>query len=98
MPVFISRVLSLSAERVDADALALAGCLFESDFAVDQCKQSVIAAYSDVAAWLDDRPPLAHEDSASADARAIAAFDAESLALGVAAVPRAAHAFLVCHF
>jgi hypothetical protein len=43
-----------AADGVDADALPLAGSLFEPYLSVDKCKQRVVAAYSDVPSSLDD--------------------------------------------
>src|SRR5947209_12868984 len=87
----------LCPERVHADALALLRRLFEPYLSVDQGKQGVIASYSNVAAWLDHRAALAHEDRPGPNDRALTAFDAESLALAVTTVARATDAFLMCH-
>ena len=84
-------------ERVDADALALSSCLFEPNLSVNQSEQGVIASYSYVAARPNDGAALAHEDRASPHDRAVAAFDAQPLALAIATVARATDAFLVCH-
>src|SRR5947209_10480751 len=87
----------LCPERVHADALALLRRLFEPYLSVDQGEQGVIASYSNVAAWLDHRAALAHEDRPGPNDRALTAFDAESLALAVSTVARATDAFLMCH-
>src|SRR5215471_3957684 len=89
--------MGLHSERVHADTFALPGGLFESNLAIDKSKQRVIAAHSHVAARFDHRAALTHQHRASPYYRAVAALDAESLALGVAAVARATNALLVCH-
>jgi len=48
--------------RIDADALALLGCLFEPYLSVDKSKQGVIAAYSNVTSSFDDGTALADQD------------------------------------
>src|SRR5919199_5800116 len=95
MPVFM--IFALCPERIDADALALSGCLFEPYLSVNQGEQGVVASYSNVAAGLDHRAALTHEDGAGPPHRAVAAFDAEPLPLAVTPIARAADAFLVCH-
>src|SRR5919202_866771 len=95
MPVFM--IFALRPERIDADALALLRCLFEPYLSVNQGEQGVVASYSDVAAGLDHRAALAHQNRASPHHRAVATFDAEPLTLAVTTVARAADAFLVCH-
>lgn len=65
MPAFMAPFF-LCFERVDADAFALFSCLFEPYLSVDQRKQRVVAAYSNVAASLDDGAALAHQNRAGA--------------------------------
>src|SRR5207244_1915860 len=79
------------------DALALFRRLFKPYLSVNQSEQGVVSAYSYVAAWLDDRAALTHQDRASPNDRAFAAFDAEPLALAVTTVARATDALLMCH-
>src|SRR5215216_5095865 len=89
--------MGLRSERVYADALALLGGLFEPNLAIDKCKQRMVASHSHIATRFDHRPTLANQDRASTHDRPVTALDAESLALRITAVARAADAFLVSH-
>src|SRR6266700_4788123 len=98
MPAFIVLVsFYLCLGRIDADALALLGCLFEPYLYVDKSKQGVIAAYSNITSSFDDGTALANQDRACLDDRTVATLDAESLALAVATVVRATNALFMCH-
>src|ERR687886_383216 len=96
MPDFMMFSL-LCPERVHADALALLRRLFEPYLPVNQGEQGVIASYSNVATWFDDRAALTHEDRAGPNDRAVTAFHAKPLALAVTTVARATDALLMCH-
>src|SRR5919197_2765553 len=86
-----------SANRVDADALALARGLLETNLAVDQREERVIAAHPHVGPGPHGGPALADEDGPGRDPLPVAALHAEPPARAVAAVPRATHSLLVCH-
>src|SRR5436190_11960685 len=66
----------------DAAALALA----ESDRAVDQCEQGVVAADADVAARVELGAALADDDRASRELRAAEHLHAEALGVRVTTV------------
>src|SRR5579871_975520 len=89
--------VSFVCESVNADALALFGCLFEPYLSVNQGEQGVVSSYSDITTGLHDRAPLAHQDRAGPHHRAIAALDAQPLAWTVPTVAGATNAFLMGH-
>jgi hypothetical protein len=60
--------------------------LFEPYRSVNQGKQRMVPTYSDVAARFYHRAALPHEDRAGLHDRAVAALDAEPLALAIATV------------
>src|SRR5262250_1152460 len=82
---------------MDADKAALAALVMELDDARDLRKERVVAADADVRARLELRAALADEDRAARDQLAAESLHAEPFGGRVAAVSRAADAFLVCH-
>src|SRR5207247_778402 len=67
------------------------------DDAVGEGEERVVAAAADVAAWMDARAPLPHDDAARADVLPGVDFHAQILRVGIAAVAAGALALLVRH-
>src|SRR5258708_46204 len=80
----------------DRDGAALAARL-ELDRAVLVREDRVVASEAGARAWAEPRPALAHEDHARLHRLSGEDLDAEHLRIRVAAVPRGAESFLVCH-
>src|SRR5436190_22919003 len=82
---------------VNAGLLAVLGSVLESNDAVDEREQRVVAAHADVVARTDRRPTLPNDDRAGEHRLTVAALDAEPLAGAVTTVSGAAHSLLVSH-
>src|SRR5579859_1186068 len=68
------------------------------DDAVNLGEQSVIASQADVLAGLDLGAALPHQNRTAAHQVASEALGAQPLGLGIAAVPRTAESFFMCHY
>ncbi len=65
--------------------------------AVDQREQRVVFADTHVLTRVQFSAALTNDDTARIDALTAVDFNAQSLRLGIATVPRSAAAFLLCH-
>ena len=81
--------------RVDGALLAILALALELDVAVNQSKQGVVAADTDIDARMDVRASLANKDVASQNKLTVCALSAEALGLGITTVLGRAAAFLV---
>src|SRR3990170_8718746 len=83
--------------RHNVHELASKLAVAEGDTAVGKRKEGVVLADADVVAGVPARAALAHDNVAGAGRLAAEQFDAEALALAVAAVAGTAACFLMCH-
>jgi hypothetical protein len=81
---------------VDVDFLASSAVL-ESDDAVSQGEQGIVAAYANVQSWQDTGSALADEDIAGHHGLAAEFFDSEALGFGITTVSGGALTFFMCH-
>lgn len=72
--------------RVDGALLAILALALELDVAVNQSKQGVVAADTDIDARMDVRASLANQNVAREDELTVRALHAQSLGLGITAV------------
>ena len=82
--------------RVNRYDLASAHAL-ECHDAVDARVERVVATAADVAAWMNARAALAHQNGASGHFLPAEALHSEPLPVAVATVSAGADAFLMCH-
>src|SRR5918994_201751 len=83
--------------RHNVHELAAKLAVSEGDTAVGKRKEGVVLANADVVAGVPARAALTHDNVAGACRLAAEQFDAEALALAVAAVAGTAACFLMCH-
>src|SRR5690606_1244264 len=84
--------------RVDADLLAATLRVgLELHLAIDEGVDGVVAAEPDVASRMEAGAALTDDDGPGLHHFAVVMLDAEALTGAIAAVPGAAHAFLMCH-
>src|SRR5699024_875735 len=87
----------LAGLQLDAALLAGLAHALETDGSVHQSEQGVIAALANVLTRHDVGAALPDQDVAGQNLLPIGTLHAQTLGHGVAAVLRAAYAFLVCH-
>ena len=79
---------------LDADPLAVLAEAFETDHAIGEGKQGIVAAVTHILTRVDMGAALTNQDIAGQNPLAVGALDAETLGLGIAAVVRGAAALL----
>lgn len=82
--------------RVDGALLAILALALELDMAVNQSKQGVVAADTDIDARMDVRASLANQNVACEDELTVRALHAQSLGLGITAVLCRTNTLLMC--
>lgn len=93
---FVRTVLLACGDLVNANLFLAKVFGFETDNAVDRCKQRIILANADVDAGMEVRTTLTHEDIARKHELTVRALRSETLGMAVAAVTGRTNAFFMC--
>jgi hypothetical protein len=91
-------VCFISGSWNDTDMLAVLGSLGLKDHrAVNQCKQGVVFATTNIGSGVEASAALANQDVAGRDFLSTKALNAKALGYGIATVAGTTACFLMCH-